>query len=87
MIGRDRSRPGLWRKQASKHSAFTSHGWPAVRVPISSDAPSVNACPVAAVCCASSARISCPEKSPSRSDSDLMLKALPPSTIRSSAVE
>ena len=87
MIGRERSRPSLSSKHASRHSAFTSHGCPAVRAGISRSASSVNACPVAAVCCASNAPTSCSVKSPSRSDVALMLKALPPSTMRFSAVE
>ena len=49
MIGRDRSRPALASKHASRHSAFTSHGWPALRVRIRSSASGVNACPVCAV--------------------------------------
>ena len=87
MIGRERSRPALFRKQASWHSAFTSHGWPAVRVQTVCSAASVNACPVSAVCWASRARTSASVKSPSRSDADLTLKALPPGTSASSALE
>ena len=86
-MARERSRPASLSKHASRQSAFTSHGWPAERVRIKSSAPSVNACPVSAVCWASSARVSASLKSPRRSDFDLTLNALPPSTRAFCAVE
>ncbi|MCY4637307.1 MAG: hypothetical protein OXG04_22880 [Acidobacteria bacterium] len=79
--------PAAGAGHASWHNAFTSHGCPAVRVRISSCASAVNACPVSSVCCASSARVSAPVKSPSRNDFDLMLKALPPRIRAFCAVE
>ena len=80
VIARPRSRPASFQKQASEASAFTSHGWPRVCVRIASSASGVNTCPVAPVCCASSASTSSSERSPSRNDFALMSNALPPAT-------
>ena len=86
-IARARSRPASFQKQASYASAFTSHGWPWVCVQIVFSASGLNACPVSWVCCASSARTSPCEKSPSRSDRALTLNTLPPAMIAFSELE
>ena len=86
-MARERSRPASTSKQARRHSAFTSHGWPRVCVHTDSSASGVNACPVSAVCWARSARTSACVKSPMRSDSARTLNALPPVTGAFSALE
>ena len=86
-MARERSRPVSTSKHARRQSAFTSHGWPRVCVHTDSSASSVNACPVSAVCWASSARTSACVKSPMRSDSARTLNALPPPMDVFSALE
>ena len=80
-IVRERSRRALSLKQVWYTSALTSHGWPRDWLHTAASAASVNACPVSSVCWPSSARTSASSRSPRRSDSALMLKALPPAMI------
>ena len=74
-IGRPRS---VFASVARYAKAFTSHGCPSVNRHTSDRAGSVHAWPVSSVCWASRLPVSSGEKSPRRSDSALMLKALPP---------